>query len=339
MAPSDSMTTIRPTHRWRTPDHDLAADLRSVAEARGIGPRALAVLVARGHVSEHDLAAYFDAPAASLHDPALLPDAALLRRRVLEAVERAERVLVFGDFDADGLTGSTILSIALRRLGLDVAVHVPDRVGEGHGLSRIAVERARAEGRTLILTVDTGTTSLAEVDLAAEAGIDVIVTDHHHVPERLPAAVAVVNPHRPGSRYPDPRLAGTGVAFKVAQLLLADSPGGPAAALDLADLAVIGTVADMAPIVGENRAIARLGPGTAPLGAAAGHRRAAGLGRTGAGGRDPRVDRLHRRTAAQRRGTDGRRHDRLEPPAGRDQRPRRSRWRRSSRLPTSSAAR
>ena len=253
------MTPFRPTHRWRPPAPTTSDALRSAADARGIGPRALAVLVSRGHVSEDDLAAYFDAPLANLHDPSLLPDAALLQRRVMEAVERRERILVFGDFDADGLTGSTILAIALRRLGLDTAVHVPDRVDEGHGLSRVAVERARGEQRTLIVTVDTGTTSVAEVALAAEVGIDVIVTDHHHVPEQLPAAVAVVNPHRPGSGYPDPRLAGTGVAFKVAQLLLAEAPGGPLAALDLADLAVIGTVADKAPIVGENRAIARLG--------------------------------------------------------------------------------
>jgi single-stranded-DNA-specific exonuclease len=164
-------------------------------------------------------------------------------------------------------------------MGLDVAVHVPDRVGEGHGLSRLAIERAVQEERRLIVTVDTGTTSVAEVAFAHEAGIDVAITDHHHVPDELPAAVALVNPHRPGSRYPDARLAGTGVAFKVAQLLLAEQPDGPAAALEMADLAVIGTVADLAPIVGENRAIARLGlarlrsaprPGIAALLAAAG---------------------------------------------------------------------
>ena len=279
MAPSDPMTTFRPTHRWRRSDVPSVPGLDAVAAARGIGPRALAVLMARGHVSATDLAAYFDAPSASLHDPFLLPDAASLRRRVQEAVARQERVLVFGDFDADGLTGSTILALTLRRLGLDVAVHVPDRVDEGHGLSRVSVQRAQAEERRLIITVDTGTSSVAEVALAGEAGIDVIVTDHHHVPEQLPAAVALVNPHRPGNVYPDPRLAGTGVAFKIAQLLLDGEPGGPQAALDLADLAVVGTVADMAPIVGENRAIARLGlerirssprPGIAALLASAG---------------------------------------------------------------------
>lgn len=217
-------------------------------------------------------------PEAALNDPWLLPDAGLVRSRIALALERGERALVFGDFDADGLTGLAIMVLALRDLGLDVAPYVPDRRAEGHGLSRFALERARAEGRTLIVTVDTGTSNVAEVAEAAAAGIDVIVTDHHHVPERLPDAVACVNPHRPTSNYPDPRLAGTGVAFKVAQLLLADQPGGAAAALALADLATIGTVADVAPIVGENRAIARLGlvilrthprPGLAALLAAA----------------------------------------------------------------------
>jgi single-stranded-DNA-specific exonuclease len=298
--------------------------LDAVAAARGIGPRALAVLMARGHVSATDLAAYFDAPAASLHDPLLLPDAASLRRRVQEAVARQERVLVFGDFDADGLTGSAILALTLRRLGLDVAVHVPDRVDEGHGLSRLSVERARAEHRGLIITVDTGTSSVAEVALAAEAGIDVIVTDHHHVPEQLPAAVALVNPHRPGSVYPDARLAGTGVAFKIAQLLLDAEIGGQGAALDLTDLAVVGTVADMAPIVGENRAIARLGLErirSAPRPGIAGPAR---LGRTGPGCGDAGVDRLHDRAAPQCRRPDGRRDHRLGPAPGCDGRGRHS---------------
>ena len=111
----------------------------------------------------------------------------------------------------------------------------------------------------MIVTVDCGTTSVDEIAAANARGIDVIVTDHHRVPAVMPAALAVVNPHRPDSVYPDRRLAGSGVAFKVAQLLLADEPGGPAAALDLTDLATIGTVADVAPIIGENRAIARLG--------------------------------------------------------------------------------
>ncbi|HEY6057020.1 MAG TPA: single-stranded-DNA-specific exonuclease RecJ, partial [Candidatus Limnocylindrales bacterium] len=180
-----------------------------------------------------------------------------------ERVERAraarERVLVFGDFDADGLSGLAILVRVFRVLGIDAAPYVPSRVDEGHGLSLGAVRAAVDAGRTLIVTVDCGTTSGPEIAAAAALGIDVLVTDHHHVPVEIPPALAVVNPHRPDSVYPDRRLTGSGVAFKVACLLLGERPEGARAALDLADLAAIGTVSDMAPIVGENRSIARLG--------------------------------------------------------------------------------
>jgi single-stranded-DNA-specific exonuclease len=186
---------------------------------------------------------------------------------------------VFGDFDADGLTGLAILTIALERLGIESIPYVPSRLEEGHGLSLAAVAAATAAGARVIVTVDCGTTSVAEIAAAVAAGIDVLVTDHHRVPPELPAAVAIVNPKRLDSEYPDRLLAGSGVAFKLAQLLLADEPGGPAAALELADLATIGSVADMVPILGETRAIVRLGldrlranprPGVAALLASAG---------------------------------------------------------------------
>jgi single-stranded-DNA-specific exonuclease len=269
-----------PTQPWRLPEtRPLDADFAAEGARRGLTERTLHILAARGHRSPIDLAALYDPPATALHDPWLLPDAAVVQARVARAVAARERVLVFGDFDADGLTGCTIIVLALRSLGLAAEPHVPDRLAEGHGLSLAAVQRARSEGRTLIFTVDTGSSSGDEIAAAAAAGIDVIVTDHHHVPERLPPAVALVNPHRPDSAYPDDRLAGTGVALKVAQLLLDDAGEGSLRALDLADLAVIGTVADLAPIVGENRAIARLGlerlrraprPGLVALLAAAG---------------------------------------------------------------------
>ena len=217
------------------------------------------LLARRGVADPVQLAAWFAEPLDGLHDPALLPDADRLLERLTLARTRAERILVFGDFDADGLTGLAILTLALRRFGLAVEPYVPSRLEEGHGLSMAAVHAAVATGATVIVTVDCGTTSLPEIAAAGERGLDVIVTDHHRVPAVLPAAVALVNPHRHDSTYPDARLAGSGVAFKVAQLLLRDEPGGPAAALALADLATIGTVADVAPIVGENRAIARIG--------------------------------------------------------------------------------
>lgn len=232
---------------------------RAAGERLGLSARLMDVLAARGVAAAAELDAFFGPPEAGLHDPRLLPDADAFVKRIERARSASERVLVFGDFDADGLTGLAIMTRALRRVGIEAIPYVPSRLDEGHGLSLLAVEAARASGANLIVTVDCGTTSGAEIAAAVAAGIDVIVTDHHRVPPVLPPAVAVVNPHRADSIYPDRRLAGSGVAFKLAQLLLRDEARVGTPAADLADLATIGTVADLAPIVGENRAIARLG--------------------------------------------------------------------------------
>jgi len=217
------------------------------------------LLAGRGLDTSADLESFFAPTGAGLHDPRLLPDADVFMDRIRRARDGGERVLLFGDFDADGLTGLAILAIALRHLGLTVDPYVPSRLDEGHGLSLRAVAAAVAAGAPVIITVDCGTTSAAEIEAARDAGIDVLVTDHHRVPPQLPPALALVNPQRRDSAYPDSRLAGSGVAFKLAQLLLEAEPGGAEVALGLADLATIGTVADVAPILGENRAIARIG--------------------------------------------------------------------------------
>jgi single-stranded-DNA-specific exonuclease len=251
---------VEPRFRWTFPPLAAPGDaVAPVPSDLGISARLVALLATRGVVSREDQVAWFADPLAGLHDPARLPDADRLVARIDAARERRERVMVFGDFDADGLTGLAIMTLALRRFGVTVEPYVPSRLDEGHGLSLAAIDAAVELGAALIITVDCGTTSVAEIAAANARGLDVIVTDHHRVPAVLPDAIAIVNPHRPDATYPDRRLAGSGVAFKVAQLLLAAEPGGPAAALDLADLATIGSVADVAPIVGENRAIARLG--------------------------------------------------------------------------------
>jgi single-stranded-DNA-specific exonuclease len=247
-------------YRWVFPAPvTLDPSFRAAGERLGLSTRLTELLSARGVDTAADLDAFFGPPEAGLHDPRLLPDSAAFMERIGRARAAGERVLVFGDFDADGLTGLAIMTRALRRLGIDVIPYVPSRLDEGHGLSLLAIEAARAAGARLIVTVDCGSTSGTEIAAAAAAGIDVIVTDHHRVPPVLPPAIAVVNPHRSDSAYPDRRLAGSGVAFKLAQLLLGDEPGSAVPAADLADLATIGTVADLAPIVGENRAIARIG--------------------------------------------------------------------------------
>ena len=251
---------IEPRFAWRvaqtvTPPPDLVA----AGRALGLGDRAIGLLAARGIATAADLAAFLGEPLPGLHDPHLLPDADRFLDRIAIARTSGEPVIVFGDFDADGLTGLAILVRALRRLGIDARTYVPNRLDEGHGLSRRAVETALGDGVRLIVTVDCGSTSVAEIAEARASGIDVLVTDHHRLPPVLPDAAAIVNPQRADSRYPERRLAGSGVAFKLAQLLLEGEPGGPAAALELADLATVGSIADLVPILGETRAIVRLG--------------------------------------------------------------------------------
>jgi single-stranded-DNA-specific exonuclease len=272
---------IEPRFHWLYPDRAPLDDgFLDAVRAHGGSARLARVMVARG-IGTDEVDRFFGPALDALHDPARLPDADRAVARLARARTQAEGVLVVGDFDADGLTGLAIMVRALRTLGIDAAPHVPSRLDDGHGLSLRAVELARAGGRRLVVTVDMGSSSGAEIAAAGAAGIDVIVTDHHRVPPELPPAVALVNPHRSDATYPDPRLTGSGVALKVAALLLERLGGIPADATtsDLADFAMIGTVADVAPVLGENRAIARLGlerirrgprPGIAALLAAAG---------------------------------------------------------------------
>jgi single-stranded-DNA-specific exonuclease len=251
---------LEPRHRWTFPRPVTVPDaLAAEARLAGLSPRIVEVLVRRGLLDPVELRSFLAEPISALHDPRLLPDADAFLARIRRARGAGEGVLVFGDFDADGLTGLATMTLALRAAGLRVEPYVPSRQDEGHGLSLRAIASASEQGIPLIVTVDCGSTSVAEVAAARERGIDVLITDHHRLPATLPAALAIVNPHRADGTYPDRRLAGSGVAFKVAQLVLADEPGGPARALGLADLVTIGTVSDVAPVLGENRAIARLG--------------------------------------------------------------------------------
>ncbi len=245
---------LAPRSRWTFPTPvTVPSILLDAGQELGLGPRVVGLLHARGVMGEDDLRRFLGDPAGSLHDPRRLPDAAAFQARISLARERGERILVFGDFDADGITGLAIMTLALRRLGIETIPYVPSRLEEGHGLSRAAVQAATTAGASVIVTVDTGSSSVDEVVAANAAGIDVLITDHHRVPAVLPPAFAIVNPHRADSEYPDRRLAGSGVSFTLARLLIGE------AALQLADLAAIGTVADLAPVLGENRAIVQLG--------------------------------------------------------------------------------
>ena len=191
------------------------------------------------------------------YDPMLLPDMDKAVERVRRAVEEQEKILIFGDYDCDGVTATVILYDYLENAGADVLYYIPEREGEGYGLSQTVVDRMKEAGVRLIITVDNGVTAVEEIAYASERGIDVVVTDHHKPGETLPAAVAVVDPHRSGSEYPFPELCGAGVAFKLICALEGDTEG--MLLEHYGDLLAIGTVADMVPLLDENRGLVKAG--------------------------------------------------------------------------------
>jgi single-stranded-DNA-specific exonuclease len=222
----------------------------------GFGRPVATLLARRGFRNDAELDRFLHAGEASLHDVSLMADADVALARIERAIAAGERIAIWGDYDADGMTAVVVWVLALRALGIEPMRHVPSRLAEGYGLSRGGLERLAAAGVSLLITCDCGVTNAVEVEEARSLGMDVIVTDHHLPSGALPLAVAVVDPHRPDCTYPDPDLTGAGIAFKLASALLARR--GQAAA-DLAGVAAIGTIADMAPMTGESRAIVRLG--------------------------------------------------------------------------------
>ena len=226
--------------------------------AAGIPPLPAIVLCSRGLDTPQKAQDFLDDREELLHDPFLLKDMDRAVARIQKALEHKETIAVYGDYDVDGITATCLLTDFLRRQGASVVFYIPDRMEEGYGLSHSAVELLREQGVTLIITVDCGITAVEETAHAAELGIDVVITDHHECKEVLPDAAAVVNPHRADCRYPFPCLAGVGVAFKLA-LALGGTQRRRELLQEYADLTAIGTIADVMPLTGENRAIVRFG--------------------------------------------------------------------------------
>lgn len=188
-----------------------------------------------------------------LEDPSLLPNITSAIKRIKLALEQKESISVFGDFDADGTTGTALLAEGLETLGANVIPYIPHRVKEGHGLSEPAIKFLNEQGISLIITVDCGITSSKEISIANSLGIDTIVTDHHPVVDIIPDALAIINPHLPGSEYPFTGLAGVGLAFKLVQALYEDMniPWDKR----LLQMAAVGTITDVTPLIKENRYI------------------------------------------------------------------------------------
>ncbi|MBE7559118.1 single-stranded-DNA-specific exonuclease RecJ [bacterium] len=244
--------------QWREESWDQPA-VDSLAAALGVHPIVAGVLWLRGLRDAPSAERFVFGKTPELHSPSLLPDIVVAVERLRQARERRERILVHGDYDVDGVAGTTLLYDLLRRNGWCAAAHVPHRTDEGYGVSSARLQEAALEGVTLVLTVDCGTSAVEEVEAARGHGMDVIITDHHRPPERLPAALAHVNPQRTDSAYPNPHLSGTGVAYKLA-VALAEAGVVPREEAERhLDLVALGTVADMMPLFGENRDLVRAG--------------------------------------------------------------------------------
>lgn len=244
--------------RWIEKEHDLDL-VRAFADETGVPPLVAALLIARGHGDAVSAERFLNPSFEHLHDPRLLKDMDKAVRRILQAVENNEKILIWGDYDVDGTTGTVVLRKALEMIGGETGFHVPHRFTEGYGLNIPALENAKREGFTLVITVDCGSTSFEPIAWAKEHGLDVIVTDHHLTKdEGLPDAFAVVNPNRTDCDYPDKNLAGVGVAFKLAHALLRER-GKEAAVPHFLKVVAIGTIADVMKLTGENRAIVAVG--------------------------------------------------------------------------------
>ena len=224
------------------------------AKKAGLEPAAASLLYQRGVQTEEALQEFLEPSLDQLHDPYDLHDMERAVERIRSAIENYEQILIYGDYDADGMTSASIVKEALDQLGAECQVYLPNRFTDGYGPnSSVYKYFIENQGISLIITVDNGVAGLEAIELAQSLGVDVIVTDHHSMPEELPNAYAIVHPEHSGADYPFKHLAGCGVAFKLATALLEEVQ------VELLDLVAIGTIADMVSLTGENRILVKYG--------------------------------------------------------------------------------
>lgn len=250
---SDNMTH---TKRWIiAPALTLQADENLAA----FPPILRQLLFNRGYATDAEARAFLRAAADFNPDPFQMDGMESAVRRIQKGIAGSEPIAIYGDYDVDGVTATALLVQTLKALGANVRPYIPNRFDEGYGLNTDALDALHADGVRLVVTVDCGIRSPAEATHARSLGLDLIITDHHQPSGELPDAFAVINPKQPGDAYPDKDLAGVGVAYKIAQALLMNVPSSSFDPNDLLDLVALGTVADLAPLTGENRVLVRSG--------------------------------------------------------------------------------
>lgn len=257
--PHELAPHLRPA-RWKMPPGVCPED-RALASELGISPVTAAVLRARGLVSPVAIRTFLNPNLAELHDPNLLPDCEVAVARLHRAISDKEPMLVFGDYDVDGVTSTALLVRALTSLGANVTWRLPERSGDGYGLNAALMESVKAAGISFVISADCGIRDVEAAQRARELGIDLVITDHHEPGAEMPDALAVVNPKRADSLYPFRELSGCGVAFKLMQALIARHwPRHTDSFWErFVDLAGMAAIADCVPLVDENRILAREG--------------------------------------------------------------------------------
>ena len=207
----------------------------------------------------NDIRKFLNPTRNDFYDPFLLPDMEKAIDRIEEAITKNEKILIYGDYDADGITSTTLLTKFFKDIGINVENYIPNRLTEGYGLNNKAIDKIKEKETKLIITVDCGITSIKEIEYAKKLGIDVIITDHHEPSEEIPKAIAIIDAKRKNNKYPFNQLAGCGIAFKLTQALSIKRNLNENIYLKNLDIVAIGTISDLVPIVDENRVIVKLG--------------------------------------------------------------------------------
>jgi len=262
MSPKKALPPARPETLWeyRTPNPDAA---EKIVRDLHLNPLLADVLAARGYSDISEISSFLNPRLSAIEDPNLLKDMSKGIDRLAKALKNNEKICIYGDYDVDGITATVLMLRFLEWLGKPADYYIPNRISEGYGMNCPAIDKIARKGTKLIVTVDNGITSFKEVAYARSLGIDVIITDHHQPGEKLPDAVAIINPKRKDAEHSHTPLAGVGVAFKFIYAFSRQLDLDPEAAKDflisLLDLVALGTVADIVPLTGENRTLVRYG--------------------------------------------------------------------------------
>ena len=244
--------------KWQLNEvNDELAD--KIANEFNISKIVASIIANKGLKDNNEIEVFLHPRRGDFHDPFLMPDMDKAVARIIQAIDNKEKVAIYGDYDVDGITSSTVLHRFLEERGLHTDIYIPNRLNEGYGLNKKEIEAIVETKHTLIITVDCGITGYDEIEYAKTFGIDTVVTDHHEPPEKLPDAIAVVDCKRKDNKYPFNGLAGVGVAFKLTQALAIKLNLPEESYLKYLDIVCVGTISDIVPLVDENRTISKLG--------------------------------------------------------------------------------